>query len=204
MFVLKKIFRKREPFLVGLHLTGRKEVKGLDNKERLELWIEEYTQRLVRLAYTYVHDWADAEDRVQDAFIKAYHSMNKLKNTHDPFPWLARIVINECKSFFRKNWCEIITSILPERIETSTEEKYLDYINNEAIHDAVLALPNHYSTPIVLFYFEDLSLKQISEIMGINTGTVKSRLARGRQRLKKQLGEANEYGREIKKCERTL
>ncbi|MCF2648993.1 sigma factor [Niallia circulans] len=76
----------------------------MDKKEVLELWIDQYTQRLVRLAYTYTKDWLKAEDQVQEAFVKAFYSMDQLKNKEEPFSWLARIVINECNSSFRKSW----------------------------------------------------------------------------------------------------
>ncbi|CAI9391153.1 MULTISPECIES: sigma factor [unclassified Bacillus (in: firmicutes)] len=52
----------------------------MDKKEVLELWIDQYTQRLVRLAYTYTKDWLKAEDQVQEAFVKAFYSMDQLKN----------------------------------------------------------------------------------------------------------------------------
>jgi RNA polymerase sigma-70 factor, ECF subfamily len=94
----------------------------LDKKEVLEEWMNSYTQRLVSLAYTYVKDWLKAEDYVQEAFIKAFNAMEQLENKGEPFPWLARIVINECKSSFRKTWREIISDFLPEMKLESTEE----------------------------------------------------------------------------------
>jgi RNA polymerase sigma-70 factor, ECF subfamily len=134
----------------------------LDKKEVLEVWMDKYTQRLVRLAYTYDKDWLRAEDHVQDAFIKAFLSMDQLENKEKPFPWLARIVINECKSSFRKSWREIITDLLPEKKQESTEESYIRSIQEEDVHNAVYGLPNKYSIPITLFYFEVLSIQQIS------------------------------------------
>lgn len=75
-----------EPFLIKIHLTFERQkstkVKRrefLNKKEVLEVWIDKYAQRLVRIAYTYVKDWLKAEDQVQEAFIKAFHSMDQLK-----------------------------------------------------------------------------------------------------------------------------
>jgi RNA polymerase sigma-70 factor, ECF subfamily len=62
----------------------------LNKEEVLEIWIENYTQRLVRLAYTYVKDWARAEDSVQEAFIKAFKSMEQLENTHMKLKWTGQ------------------------------------------------------------------------------------------------------------------
>lgn len=166
--------------------------------------MDNYTQRLVRLANTYVMDWPRAEDFVQEAFIKAFKSMEKLENKEDPFPWLARIVINECKNSFRKKSLrEIISGLLPETRQESTEELYLRNIQEEYIHNAVYDLQKHYSVPITLFYFEELSIHQISQILNLNIGTVKSRLARGRKLLSNKIKE-DDYGRKSFKVSKKL
>ncbi|QTN00315.1 sigma-70 family RNA polymerase sigma factor [Sediminibacillus dalangtanensis] len=176
----------------------------MNKKEVLEEWIDKYTQRLVRVAYSYVKDWLKAEDNVQDALIKAYHSMDQLENKGDPFPWLARIVINECKSSFRKSWREIISDFLPEKKQESSEESYLRSVQEEEVHNAVLNLPKHYSMTITLFYFEELSIKQISNILNLSIGTVKSRLARGRELLSRQIEEDKYEGKRIKVSKNVL
>jgi RNA polymerase sigma-70 factor, ECF subfamily len=176
----------------------------LNKKEVLERWIDVYTQRLVRLAYTYVKDWQKAEDHVQEAFIRAFHSMDQLRNKDEPFPWLAKIVINECRSSFRKTWREVISEFLPERRQESSEEAYLRTVREEEVHNAVYDLPRHYSLPITLFYFEELSILEISQILNLNIGTVKSRLARGRQLLSKRMKEDGYGGERIKVSKNVL
>ncbi|NYE09621.1 RNA polymerase sigma-70 factor (ECF subfamily) [Bacillus niacini] len=176
----------------------------MNNREVLEVWIEKYTQRLVRLAYTYVKDWLKAEDQVQEAYIKAFNSMNQLKNKEEPFPWLARIVINECKSSFRKSWREVLSDFLPERKLESSEDSYLRSVQEEEIHNAVYDLPKHYSLPITLFYFEELSIQEISQILNLNIGTVKTRLSRGRQLLSRKIKEDGYGGKRIKVSKNVL
>ncbi len=170
----------------------------MNKKEVLELWIDQYTQRLVRLAYTYTKDWLKAEDQVQEAFVKAFYSMDQLKNKEEPFSWLARIVINECNSSFRKSWREVISDFLPEKKQESSEDSYLRSVQEEEIHKAVYDLPKHYSLPITLFYFEELSIQQIAEVLNLKVGTVKSRLARGRQLLSNRMKEDGDGGKRIK------
>jgi RNA polymerase sigma-70 factor (ECF subfamily) len=173
----------------------------LERKKRLETWMDLYTQRLVRLAYTYVREWTTAEDKVQDTFVKVYEKMDQFKEDHDPFPWLARIVINECRMAQRKGWREIISALLPERADISSEDTFFVMESNQKMYDIVLKLLEPYRTPIILYYFEELSLKQISEILGINEGTVKSRLARGRKRLRKVWEEEyHEFGQANQSC----
>lgn len=165
-----------------------------------------YTERLVRLAYTYVRDQATAEDRVQDAFIQAYASMNQLKNPGNPFPWLARIVINECRSFRRKGWREVTVSVLPERSRAGVEETYLRDAEFREVHHALQSLPAKYRTPIILFYFEGLSTQDIAEVLETNAGTVRTRLARGRKLLSRLLqeGEDDELRPETQGCKTLL
>ena len=176
----------------------------MDKRKVLEVWIDKYTQRLVRLAYAYVKDWLKAEDQVQEAFIKAFNSMDQLKNKEEPFSWLSRIVINECKSSFRKSWREVISDFLPEKKQESSEESYLRSVQEEEVHDAVYSLPRHYSLPITLLYFEELSIQEISQILNLNIGTVKSRLARGRQLLSRKIKEDGYGGKKIKVSKKVL
>ncbi|RDI41082.1 RNA polymerase sigma factor [Falsibacillus pallidus] len=176
----------------------------MNKKEILAVWIDKYTNRLVRLAYTYVKDWLKAEDQVQEAFIKAFHSMEQLKNSNEPFPWLARIVINECNNSFRKSWREVISDFLPDKKQESSEESYFRAVQEEEVHNAVYDLPKHYSLPITLFYFDELSIQEISEILNLNVGTVKSRLSRGRQLLSKKMKEDGYGGKEIKSSKNVL
>ena len=169
-------------------------------KKILETWIDLYGHRLVRLAYTYVQDSATAEDRVQDAFIKVYGQFNKFKDGSDPFPWLARIVINECKMAYRSNWREIVSSMLPEKEVVSSEDEFLSMEADEMLYALILKLPEPYRIAIVLYYFEELSVQKIAAILGKREGTIKSRLSRGRHRLRKFWKERDTYETAIQNC----
>jgi len=162
--------------------------------EELEQWADLYAQRLVRLAYTYARDYGHAEDRVQDAFLKAYtlhHQFRPERGTL--FSWLAKIVVNECRMAYRRRWRERVMEFLPERATESTEEMYLTHTSRQLIYQAVLNLPEFLRTPIVLHYYEDLSVEEIAFILGKPAGTVKSRLWRGRARLRHRLEEVHEH-----------
>jgi RNA polymerase sigma-70 factor, ECF subfamily len=172
----------------------------LGSKEILERWIELYSARLVRVAYSYVHDWSAAEDRVQDAFIKVYEKIGQFKESSEPFPWLAKIVINECKMTYRKWWREVVSALLPEHSDESIEEIYLKQETNQTVYELVLKLPEPYRTPIVLFYFEELSIDEIADILGKSKGTIKSRLSRGRERLRRNFKECDYFGTATQEC----
>lgn len=171
----------------------------MEREERFKTWVKLYSERLVRIAFMYVKDQSTAEDRVQNAFIKAYQSMHKLKDVDNPLPWLFRIVVNECKSYLKKNRREVVTSVFSEQNEKSAEEVYLYQLESSKLHNAILKLQESYKLPIVLYYFEELQVQEIANLLGVSIETVKVRLHRGRKRLEKLLGgeETNEVRRAV-------
>ncbi|OPA73953.1 hypothetical protein BVG16_26290 [Paenibacillus selenitireducens] len=173
--------------------------------EELEQWSDRYAQRLVRLAYTYSRDWGSAEDRVQDAFLKAYQVRHQYRAERgELFSWLAKIVINECRMMVRRSWRERVMDILPERSSESTEDLYLAHLSKQQIYQTVLELPEFVRTPIVLHYYEDLSVEEIAQIIGKPSGTIKSRLWRGRARLRQMLEEEHAHGPSHQTIEKLL
>ncbi len=173
----------------------------MDSEDLVGTWVAAYADRLVRLAYTYVRDQATAEERVQEAFIRAYHARHQLKNRADPFPWLARIVINECRSFRRGSWREVVTADPPEQTRDSAEETVLSRAQDEALHQAILSLPDKYRVPMVLYYFEGLASRDVAHILGTSDATIRTRLNRGRDRLRRLLKEDEPYGTGITRRE---
>ena len=161
----------------------------MDPKDRLGQWIDLYYGRLFAIAYTYVRDRNVAEDRVQTAYLKAFASMGSLRYGDSPFPWLVKIVINECLSYRKQAGREYSPEYLPELTADSSEDVFFARDREKAVHDAVLSLPVKYRTPIVLFYFHDMSHGEIANILRISTQAVKTRLHRGRQRLMRLLKE---------------
>ncbi|MDF2962446.1 MAG: hypothetical protein K0S39_4181 [Paenibacillus sp.] len=160
--------------------------KIMEKGKQLEDWIEAHTQSLLRLAYSFVRDWSIAEDQVQNAFIKAYRWMDRSVTVRAPYSWLARIVINECTSYYRKSRRELTTADMPDLALESTEDTYLRHAALQEVYDAVRKLPDRLSKPMVLFYFNDLPVDQIAKLLTVNAGTVRTRLSRGRERLRKQ------------------
>ena len=167
----------------------------MDNDERLNIWLEQYANRLYRLAYTLTRSSAEAEDRVQEALIKAYYAMDRFDPSRPAFPWLARIVINECRMGRRRTFRETLTRLLPEKSCVSAEESVLKIAEQNEVYRAVLRLPAAMRAPIVLYYFEELSVAEIAEALEVRPGTIKSRLSRARSRLGLLLKEEPEHDR---------
>lgn len=120
---------------------------------------------------------ADCEDVVQDAILKAYLKRDSLREVKYFKTWLTRIVINECYQFLRRKKQEVSYEDYMA-LEPAEDEHYTE------LYDAIQRLDVKHKLPIVLYYIEGYSVAEISLALKVSSGTVKSRLSRGRQMLK--------------------
>lgn len=152
----------------------------------LEQIVREHGDMVLRLAVSHTHNRADAEDIFQEVFIRLVRSLDKIEDEEHLRHWLIRVTINRCKSLFasssRKR--ELLMDELPERAEQSPAET-----PDTPATDAMQKLPDTYRTPLHLYYFEDLSIQEIAQILDCSEGTVKSQLSRGRKMLGESLRE---------------
>ena len=149
---------------------------------------KQYADRVFAAAFNVCQNKEDADDVVQDTFIK-YHSFKKEFTDEEHIKaWLLRVAINRAKdiraSFWKKNkvtWEEYMAD--------------LSFTEPEDVHifEAVMKLPKKYRIVIHLYYFEEYSIAEIANILHSSTGTVKSQLSRGRSYLKQMLKEEWDY-----------
>ena len=126
-------------------------------------------------------DRADAEDTLQDGFIKIFTSIGQYTGKGSFEGWMKRIMINTAMEKFRKNSPLQIVEELPEIEEVSMPEEVLaDFVNQ---------LPERYKMVFNLYVIEEMSHKDIAALLGINEGTSKSNLARAREILKRKVKE---------------
>ncbi|MDE5909196.1 MAG: RNA polymerase sigma factor [Lachnospiraceae bacterium] len=154
--------------------------KSLDN-----LFIETVGQNktaMFRLAYSIVLNREDAEDVVSESILKAYSHLSELKNSRKMKAWLFQIIANESKTCLRKRKRVELT----EDFSTFLTEKYVPESSFDLL-EFVCHLNDGFKEVILLYYFEAFRVKEIAEILAISEGTVKSRLSRARQELKKAL-----------------
>lgn len=147
-----------------------------------KLLIEQY-ERFYRLAYSYVHNEADALDVVQESACKAITQCKNLKDTEKLLPWLCRIVVNTSLDLLRSQVKEEPAEELPE---TATEDKYEEFDLKEALN----RLEPENRTIVILRYFEDMKLEDIALVVGENLNTVKARLYRSLKKLRIQLDDS--------------
>ena len=123
----------------------------------------------------------DCEDAVHEAIVKAFSKLYSLKNDSFAKTWLIRIVINECYAILRKRKKEVYSEEIAE--EEAENEDYSE------LYTALNKLPADYRVTIVLYYIEGYSVSETADILKVSEGTVKSRLSRGRKKLRSFLEE---------------
>jgi RNA polymerase sigma-70 factor, ECF subfamily len=168
-----------------------------DMPERFEQLVLPHLDAAYNLARWLVGRPADAEDIVQEAFLRALRFFDGFRGG-DSRAWLLKIVRNTSYSWVRKNRPAQLADEFDETIhsdETATENaeaKLLSRAESERVRKALEALPLTFREVLVLREIEGLSYKEISEVTGVAMGTVMSSLSRARQKLRDQLGTAAE------------
>lgn len=144
-----------------------------------------YLDTVYRVALNGCKNPYDAEDVVQNTFMKLLHHTEDFENDEHIRKWLIRVAINECNSMWRSFWKKNVSSIDELQIELSfsTPEK-------SELFYAVQNLPQKYREVVHLYYYEQYSVKEISDILGISETAIQTRLMRARNKLKQQLKEA--------------
>lgn len=141
-------------------------------------------EAMYRLAYSYMHNEEDAMDVVQESAYKAIRNSGQLKQPEYIKTWLWRIVINTACTMLKERKQ---TVSLSEVQEESTEDRYRDFDTLEALRH----LDDKEKAVVVLRYFEDRKLSEISEILNENLSTVKSLLYRALKKLKVEINKGD-------------
>ncbi len=150
--------------------------------------VEEHHEMLYRYAYRLSGSAVDADDLTQQTYLVAQNKLDQLRDKTKAGGWLCAILRN----LFLKERRELQKLTLVPLDETATSEEKEEpkddwEVTPELLQESLNELPEEFRTPIILFYFENLSYRQIAEAMEIPLGTVMSRLARGKGQLRSQL-----------------
>lgn len=148
--------------------------------------VEEHAELLYRYAYRLSGSAAEAEDLTQQTFLAAHRHLEQLREPGRAKSWLCTILRNEYLKQVRTQAGASLHS-LEEVGEPQVEVPLDSPIDEEQLQAALQELPEEYRSPVILFYFGELSYKEIAEQLEIPIGTVMSRLARGKSFLKKRL-----------------
>ena len=153
--------------------------------------VERYLKMVYRISFHYFGNREDAEDVSQDVFIKLYSNKISAKNDEEIKAWLIRVTTNTCHSYFRNPFrrkrIDIDENEIADIVDTGSSEQ--DIVNRKVVMDAVMSLPEHYRIIVYLFYYEEYSIGQISNILRIKETTIQTRLSRAREKLRSVLAD---------------
>ncbi|HET9055578.1 MAG TPA: sigma-70 family RNA polymerase sigma factor [Chitinophagaceae bacterium] len=160
---------------------------GLGDAKAREALYHQYSKGMFSICVRMTGNRADAQDVLQEAFMKAFNNLHQLKDENNFGGWLRRIVVNECIGFTKKNksWQE-----LQEHHEEKADDyefNWLEGIGFERIHEEIKKLPACCREVFTLYVTEDYSHKQIAEALGVTESTSRSQYHRARQLLKQRL-----------------
>lgn len=187
---------------------------GTDDRE-LQLKIDAYSDMLFKLSFLRLRNVQDAEDVVQEVFYQYLKKPQTFQSPEHEKAWFLKVTLNGCRKVWRSAWKRHRTSwpagegdaadsgpdasgkgeeAKPEGRIQEPEECFLRRERNRRLLQAVLALPEKYRDVIHLFYYEELSVREIARVTGRRESTVTSQLTRGRELLRKSLKEEYDFG----------
>ena len=154
------------------------------DKARFNAAVERHQTMVYRTALHALANSQDADDAVQEVFLRLYQRKGAFDGEEHLRRWLLRVTVNCCRDMLKSPWRKRRVSW-----EEAPEIPVFDRPEQAALYQEVMALPEKYRTALYLFYYEELSVREIGELLGVGDSTVTTRLARARKRLKEQLGE---------------
>lgn len=137
-----------------------------------------------RLALHHFGNGADAEDAVQEVFLRLFTWQKPFESPEHLRRWLLRVTVNVCKDTLKSPWRK--RRVFLERLP---EQPVFDRPEEGRLYEAVMTLPEKDRTVLDLFYYEELSTREIGEVLGLRQSAVTTRLGRAREKLRRALGE---------------
>lgn len=164
----------------------------LEREEIIDQLMQEYSDDILHLVYTYVKNRTTAEDLTQEIFLKCYEKLNQFNQQATLKTWVYRIASNHCKDYLR-SWhyrkitlSDKILDYIPSKSK-QVEEEIIANSEENILTNAVMNLPLKYREVVFLHYYEELSLAEISKITAVNINTIKTRLKRAKELLKDKM-----------------
>lgn len=164
----------------------------LEREEIIDQLMQEYSDDILHLVYTYVKNRTTAEDLTQEIFLKCYEKLNQFNQQATLKTWVYRVASNHCKDYLR-SWhyrkitlSDKILDYIPSKSK-QVEEEIIANSEENILTNAVMNLPLKYREVVFLHYYEELSLAEISKITTVNINTIKTRLKRAKELLKDKM-----------------
>ena len=151
--------------------------------------VRKYGDMVLRLAYVNTKNMTEAEDIFQEVFLKLFRYQNSIDCEEHLKSWLIRVTINQCHDYTASPWHKLTRAFgeSEEVRDVQAEKEYEEDGSESYVTKAVMHLPLKYRQVVHLFYYEEYSIKEISEMLRENEATIKTKLRRGRKMLEERL-----------------
>lgn len=151
----------------------------MHNENELSMDLDKYSNMVFRLAFARTKNSHDAHDILQEVFMKYLNNTKEFNTEEHKKAWLIKTTINSSKTLLSSAWF---------RKTVALEDNIIEELNEKSeVYYAVLDLPRKYRTVVHLFYYEDMSISEISTLLNTKESTIKSQLHRARNKLKETL-----------------
>ena len=157
-------------------------ISSMKTMPDLEHLVEQYGDSLLRMCFLYLKDIQLAEDAVQETFIKVYKNYSHFKGNSEEKTWITKIAINVCKNYLRSSWWKhidasaVLNNIPSSRIEADQQD--------DTLLAEIMKLSPKYREVILLYYYQDIKVRDIAKILDTPETTISVRLRRARGKLK--------------------
>ncbi|MGM8216119.1 sigma-70 family RNA polymerase sigma factor [Bacillaceae bacterium W0354] len=168
----------------------------MSNEEVLEWVMNEYGEELKRYIYTYVKNHATTDDLFQDVMITIYKKLHTFQGKSSLKTWVYSITANKCKDYLRSPANRLILwkdQLLNHADHRTPESRALLDEEKVELINSILKLPIKDREVLILYYYREFSVEEISELLGVNQSTIRSRMMRARNKLKQELREVYLY-----------
>ena len=165
---------------------------GRKRQDKLEQLITAYENDLLRMCCVYLRDLALAQDAVQDTFLKAYKALDRFRGESSEKTWLMRIAVTVCRDYRRSAWHRYVDRrVNLDLLPLPTAPPKTEHI---ALTTEIMRLPRKQMEAVLLYYYQNLNIREIAQVVGISPAAVSSRLIKARKLLHDALkgGEGHE------------
>ncbi|ALC85263.1 RNA polymerase subunit sigma [Bacillus sp. FJAT-22090] len=183
--------------VLPLHFKASNRLDDLQSNpvEAIENIMNTYGTEIKKFIYTYLNNESDTDDVTQEVFVTVYLKLSSFQGRSSLKSWIYSIAVNKCKDYLRNNrlrqskLIEKITNLTISSKIIDVPEEYKQSSIKEGLFEKVIELPIKYREVIILYYFKELSIKEISFILNMKETTLQTRLLRARSKLKSLLNE---------------
>ncbi len=182
-------------------MTDQEIITGILNHDKpvIQFLVTKYHRQVIKTAFHFVHDMDDAEDLAQDVCVEILESIGQFKQTSTLSTWIYKITVNKSLNFVRKNKRKHLVQQFESLFfkkdgRSSTNEEPMSNDNplentetKKILEKAINNLPENQKTAFILNKYEELSYREITEIMNLSLASVESLLQRAKHNLQKKL-----------------